>query len=384
MVQVQPGDWLGLLGGGQLGRMFCMAAQSIGYKVCVLDPDADSPAGAVADDHLVNDYLDPVSLEWLAARCKAVTTEFENVPAHALESLAQRCLVAPAAPVVAIAQDRMAEKRFIASIGIAVAPHRVVVRADDLHEAPASLFPAILKTARLGYDGKGQVVVADAHEARHAFDRLAQVPCVLEQKLHLRQEVSCIVCRGQDGATATFPVAENEHRHGILAVSIVPARVLPEVERQARALATRIAQALDYVGVLCVEFFVLDDGRLVVNEIAPRPHNSGHYSIDACVTSQFEQQARILAGLPLGDTCAFGAAVMLNLLGELWFDGGTRREPPWAQLLRDPRARLHLYGKREPRPGRKMGHVTLVADSREHAIEQARHAAGVLRLPLPR
>ena len=384
MVQVQPGDWLGLLGGGQLGRMFCMAAQSIGYKVCVLDPDADSPAGAVADHHLKADYLDPPALDWLAGRCKAVTTEFENVPARGLELMAQQCLVAPSARAVAIAQDRVAEKRFVDSVGIPVAPHRVVTRVDDLHELPATLFPAILKTARLGYDGKGQAVVADAHEARNAFDRMGQVSCVLERKLHLRQEVSCIVCRGQDGATATFPVAENEHRHGILAVSIVPARVLPEVEQQARALATRIAQALDYVGVLCVEFFVLDDGRLVVNEIAPRPHNSGHYSLDACVTSQFEQQARILAGLPLGDTSAFGAVVMLNLLGELWFDGGVRREPPWAELLRDPRARLHLYGKREPRPGRKMGHVTLVADSRDHAIEQARRAAGVLRLPPPR
>jgi 5-(carboxyamino)imidazole ribonucleotide synthase len=384
MVTVQPGEWLGMLGGGQLGRMFCMAAQSLGYKVCVLDPDADSPAGAVADHHLHADYLDAAALEWLAAKCKAVTTEFENVPAGALNQLATQVFVAPAAKAVGIAQDRIQEKRFVDTLGIPVAPHRVVTRTDELHELPSTLFPAILKTARLGYDGKGQAVVADAQEARNAFDRMKHVPCVLEKKLHLRQEVSCIVCRAQDGSSVTFPVAENEHRNGILAVSVVPARVLPQVEQQARALATQIAQALQYVGVLCVEFFVLDDGRLVVNEMAPRPHNSGHTTIDANHTSQFEQQARILAGLPLGDTTAHSPSVMLNLLGDLWFRQGDRKEPPWAEVLRDPRARLHLYGKREPRPGRKMGHLTLLGETREQALEQAVRAAKVLGLAPPR
>ena len=384
MTHVQPGEWLGLLGGGQLGRMFCMAAQSLGYKVCVLDPDADSPAGAVADHHLHADYLDPAALEWLAAKCKAVTTEFENVPAAAMQQLAAQIFVAPAAKAVAIAQDRVEEKRFVDMLGIPVAPHRVVTRTDELHALPDSLFPAILKTARLGYDGKGQALVADAHEARNAFDRMHHVPCVLEKKLHLRQEVSCFVCRAQDGSTVTFPVTENEHRNGILAVSVVPARVLPQVEQQARALATQIAQALQYVGVLCVEFFVLDDGRLVVNEMAPRPHNSGHATLDANLTSQFEQQARVLAGLPLGDTTAHSPSVMLNLLGDLWFRHGDRKEPPWAEVLRDPRAKLHLYGKREPRPGRKMGHLTVLGVTRDDALERAVHAAQLLGLAPPR
>ncbi|MCA3218746.1 MAG: 5-(carboxyamino)imidazole ribonucleotide synthase [Burkholderiales bacterium] len=384
MLTVQPGEWLGMLGGGQLGRMFTHAAQSLGYKVCVLDPDADSPAGAVADHHLHAGYLDAAALEWLAAKCKAVTTEFENVPAGALSQLAAHVFVAPAAKAVGVAQDRIREKRFVDSLGIPVAPYRVVTRSDELHELPSSLFPAILKTARLGYDGKGQSVVVDAHEARNAFDRMKHVPCVLEKKLRLRQEVSCIVSRSQDGSSVTFPVAENEHRNGILAISVVPACVLPQVEQQARALATQIAQALAYVGVLCVEFFVLDDGRLVVNEIAPRPHNSGHTTIDANRTSQFEQQARILAGLPLGDTSAHSPSVMLNLLGDLWFRHGDRKEPPWADVLQDTRAKLHLYGKREPRPGRKMGHLTLLGDTREQSIEQAVRAAKLLGLAPPR
>jgi 5-(carboxyamino)imidazole ribonucleotide synthase len=350
----------------------------------VLDPDADSPCGAVADHHLQAEYLDDIALDWLATHCRAVTTEFENVPAAALTRLAERCTVAPAAHAVSIAQDRVLEKRFIASHNIPVAPHAVIARIDDFTRATPALFPGILKTARLGYDGKGQARVADVHEAREAWARMGRVACVLEKRLHLRQEISCVVCRGADGATTTFPVSENEHRNGILAVSIVPARVSPELERQARFYAGRIAEALNYVGVLCIEFFVLDDGRLVVNEMAPRPHNSGHYTIDACVTSQFEQQARIVAGLPLGDTTAFAASVMLNLLGDLWFHGGGKREPPWAQLLADPRARLHLYGKKEARPGRKMGHVTCVASSLENALAQARQAATVLGLVPPK
>ncbi len=379
-----PNSWLGLLGGGQLGRMFTHAAQSLGYKVCVLDPDADSPTGAVADAHLQADYLDDAALAEMAARCLAVTTEFENVPAAALTHLAGHCRVAPAGSAVAIAQDRVLEKRFIASHGVPVAPHAVIARIDDFDTVSPGLYPAILKTARLGYDGKGQVVVDNAAQAREAWVRLGRVPCVLEKKLALRQEVSCVVCRAADGTSVTFPLSENTHRGGILAVGVVPARVLPEVERQARLHATRIAQALDYVGVLCIEFFVLDDGHLVANEMAPRPHNSGHYTLDACTTSQFEQQARILAGLPLGDTSAHAASVMLNLLGDLWFDHtGALREPPWAEVLRDPRARLHLYGKKEPRPGRKMGHLTLLAPTREEALAQAQHAAQVLGLAPP-
>ena len=379
-----PGSVLGVLGGGQLGRMFTQAAQSMGYKVCVLDPDGDSPAGAVADEHLRSGYMEDTALATIAKKCHAVTTEFENVPAAALMHLSAFCAVSPGGHAVAIAQDRALEKRFFAHQGVPVAPHAVIGRIDDFALAPSKVYPAILKTARLGYDGKGQVVVENEAQAREAWVKLGRVACVLEKKLGLRQEISCIVCRAADGSSVTFPCSENEHRHGILAVGIVPARVAPAVEEKARQYATLLAAALDYVGVLCIEFFVLDDGHLVANEMAPRPHNSGHYTIDACHTSQFEQQARILANLPLGDTGAHSASVMLNLLGDLWFHDGERREPPWAEVLRDPRAKLHLYGKKEPRPGRKMGHLTLVAPTRDEALAQAVRASQVLGLAPPR
>ncbi|MFN3566504.1 MAG: 5-(carboxyamino)imidazole ribonucleotide synthase [Burkholderiaceae bacterium] len=375
---ILPGEWLGLLGGGQLGRMFCMAAQSLGFRVCVLDPIDDSPAGAVADAQIVAGYHDRAALERLAARCRAVTTEFENVPAFSLEYLAPRCAVRPAASSVEVAQDRILEKRFVASHDIPVAPHAVIERIDDIDRLDPALLPGILKSARMGYDGKGQVQVATRDEAREAWSRLQRVPCVLEKRLDLRREISCVVCRGVDGETSVFPVAENEHRHGILAVTIAPARIEPHVAAHAQQLARAIAAALDYAGVLCVEFFVLDEGRLVVNEIAPRPHNSGHYTIDACVSSQFDEQARILAGLPLGSTEQLAPAVMLNLLGDLWFRHGQRREPPWAELLRIPGAKLHLYGKRDARPGRKMGHVTMLASSVEQALARANEAAALL------
>jgi len=379
--RIDPGEWLGLMGGGQLGRMFTQAAQALGYRVCVLEPTPDSPAGQVADEQIVAKYDDSVALDRLALRSQAVTTEFENVPSAALSRLAERVPVAPAPEAVAVAQDRVLEKRFIAAQHIPVAPHAVITRVDDFRSVDPQLFPAILKTARLGYDGKGQVRVASADAAREAWSRLNGVTCVLEKALDLRLEVSCIVARGADGDSATFPIAENEHRNGILAVSIVPARIAPELERQARHYATRIADALAYVGVLCVEFFVLEEGangRLVVNEIAPRPHNSGHYTIDACVTSQFEQQARILAGMPLGSTAQMAAAVMLNVLGDVWFDHTELRTPDWAEVLRVPGANLHLYGKAEARPGRKMGHVTVINGTVDAALARANEVARVL------
>jgi 5-(carboxyamino)imidazole ribonucleotide synthase len=379
--RIDPGEWLGLMGGGQLGRMFTHAAQALGFRVCVLEPTADSPAGQSADEQIVAAYDDPAALDRLATRCQAVTTEFENVPASALSRLAQRVRVAPAPEAVAVAQDRALEKRFVASQHIPVAPHAVITRIDDFRSVDPKLFPGILKTARLGYDGKGQEKVASADAAREAWSRMNGVKCVLEKALPLRKEVSCIVARGTDGDSATFPLSENEHRNGILAVSIAPARVSPELERQARQHATRIADALAYVGVLCVEFFVVDEGdsgRLVVNEIAPRPHNSGHFTIDACVTSQFEQQARILAGLPLGSTAQMAASVMLNVLGDVWFEQGNLRTPDWSGVLRVPGAKLHLYGKAEPRLGRKMGHVTAVNGTIEAALGRANEVARVL------
>ena len=378
---IAPGSWLGLLGGGQLGRMFCMAAQSLGYKVCVLDPGQDSPAGAVADDHLCADYLDEAALAELARRCRAATTEFENVPAAALAFLAQHCTVSPEAASVAIAQDRISEKRFLAASGVAVAPHAVITEASDFDRLDDALLPGILKSARLGYDGKGQAPVATAAEARVAWQAMGAVPCVLEQKLSLKLEVSVVVARTRAGVVTTFPVAENEHRGGILAASIVPARIDAALAQRAREAAIAVAAAMDYVGVLCVEFFALDDGRLLANEIAPRPHNSGHYTIDACVSSQFDEQARVLAGQPLGDSTLLAPAVMLNVLGDVWFDGDRMREPDWPAVLAVPGAKLHLYGKSEARRGRKMGHVTCLAPTLDEALASARAIRRELAIP---
>ncbi len=367
-----PGTWLGLLGGGQLGRMFCMAAQSIGFRVCVLDPAADGPAASVADRHIQADYLDEPALAELAQLCAACTTEFENVPAAALEFLASRCIVSPAAATVAVAQDRIAEKTFIESCGLECAPWAAIRSAADLESPDPALLPGILKVARLGYDGKGQARVDSALAAREAFDRLGKLPCVLESRLNLRTELSVVVARSFTGETAVYPVAQNTHRDGILAISSVPARIDPGLALRATSASVRIAHSLEYVGVLCVEFFVIDDDQLLVNELAPRPHNSGHYSIDACITSQFEQQARVLAGWPLGGVLQHEPAIMLNILGDSWFAGqygksDEAREPDWSRIVQHPRAKLHLYGKREPRLGRKMGHVTILDDSLERA-----------------
>jgi 5-(carboxyamino)imidazole ribonucleotide synthase len=380
-----PGSWLGLLGGGQLGRMFCMAAQSLGYKVAVLDPGNASPAGSVADRHLCADYLDPQALAELAALCHAVTTEFENVPATALDALSRSVRVAPAAASVAIAQDRISEKTFLAGRGFPVAPFRALRVPDDLRALEPALFPGIVKSARFGYDGKGQVHVASAGEVPEAFEAMQMQACVLERRLDLEREVSVIVARNDTAEVACWPIAENRHRDGILDVSIVPAQVSEALAKKARGIATAVAGALDYRGVLCVEMFVTRNGELVVNEIAPRPHNSGHYSIDACVTSQFEQQARVLAGMPLGATDQHTPAVMVNVLGDVWFAGAgensARREPAWSCVLAHGMAKLHLYGKAEPRRGRKMGHVTCLGSTPDAALATARAIKVELGIP---
>jgi len=363
--------------------MFAMAAASLGYRVCVVDPDPASPAAAVCEEHLQAAYDDPAALAALAERCRAVTVEFENVPAAALRSLAERLPVRPAAAAVAVAQDRIVEKRFMVDHGIAVAPHAAFTKGEDLETLPPSLFPAILKTARLGYDGKGQATVDSAAAALAAWQAQGSVACVLEQRLALKREFSCIVCRGADGEVATLPLIENAHRGGILAVSVVPARVPAAVTVEAEAIARRLAAALDYVGVLCVEMFLLEDDRVLVNEIAPRPHNSGHFSIDACAASQFEQQVRALAGMPLAEPTLLAPAVMLNILGDVWFRGGARAEPRWQDVLAVPGARLHLYGKREPRPGRKMGHVTCLGATPDEALDRAAAIAAVLGIEPP-
>ncbi len=375
-----PGATLGVLGGGQLGRMFAHAAQAMGYFTAVLDADADSPAGRISHHHIRTAYDDPDGLAQLASLCDAVTTEFENVPAVALAALAGQCPVAPAARAVAVAQDRAQEKAHFVACGVPCAPHAVIETAEQLAAVPTSLLPGILKTARLGYDGKGQVRVQTAAELAAAWVQLGRVPCVLEQMLPLAFECSVIVARGHAGATVHLPVQRNLHRDGILAVTEVhEGNVPPALASQAVEAAISIANGLQYVGVLCVEFFVLQDGRLVVNEIAPRPHNSGHYSQNACDVSQFELQVRTLAGLPLVQPRLHSAAVMLNLLGDLWFtQGDTAQTPPWEAVLQLPGAHLHLYGKSAAKHGRKMGHLNITAATPEAARATALQAAALL------
>ena len=377
---ILPGATLGVLGGGQLGRMFAHAAQAMGYFTAVLDPDATSPAGRISHQHIRSGYSDAHGLAELARVCAAVTTEFENVPAASLNQLAQTLPVAPAGSAVAIAQDRAAEKAHFVRCGVPVAPHAVIETPEQLAAVPADLLPGILKTARMGYDGKGQVRVKTPAELAAAWDSVGQVPCVLEKMLPLQLECSVIVARGADGAMVHLPVQRNLHRDGILAVTeVYEGNLPPALAAQAVAAAKSVAEGLQYVGVLCVEFFVLQDGSLVVNEIAPRPHNSGHYSQNACDVSQFELQVRTMARLPLTQPRQHSPAVMLNLLGDLWFaHGDAEQTPPWAEVLALPGTHLHLYGKRDAKRGRKMGHLNITAATPEAARATALKAAALL------
>ncbi|NMM82506.1 5-(carboxyamino)imidazole ribonucleotide synthase [Acidovorax sp. SRB_14] len=378
-----PGATLGVLGGGQLGRMFVHAAQAMGYFTAVLDADPASPAGLVSHHHIQAGYEDAAGLAELARLSDAITTEFENVPAAALAALAAQRPVAPAASAVAVAQDRAQEKAHFVRCGVPCAPYAVIETAAQLAAVPADLLPGILKTARMGYDGKGQARVATAAELAAAWEAVDRVPCVLEKMLPLALECSVIVARGADGMVVHLPVQRNLHRDGILAVTEVYESNLPQtLAAQAVEAAVSIANGLQYVGVLCVEFFVLEDGRLVVNEIAPRPHNSGHYSQNACDVSQFELQVRTLAGLPLTQPRQHSAAVMLNLLGDLWFaHGAAARTPPWDQILALPGTHLHLYGKHDAKRGRKMGHLNITAPTAAAARATALQAAELLGLP---
>jgi 5-(carboxyamino)imidazole ribonucleotide synthase len=382
--QASPSTWLGVMGGGQLGRMFAHAAQAMGFKVAVLEPAQDCPASHAADHLLLASYTDAAALLELGTQCVAVTTEFENVPAQSLALLAQHAFVAPSAACVSIAQDRLVEKQFFTDCasqsGVLPAPHQGIASQADIDALPDSLFPGIVKTVRMGYDGKGQVRVTSRDDVRAAFNAMQGVACVLEKMLPLDVEVSVLAARGADGQAVVYPIAENVHRDGILFTTTVPAASLSaDSTARAQKAALEIIARLDYVGVLCIEFFVLKDGTLVVNEMAPRPHNSGHYTIDACVTSQFAQQVRAMARLPLGEARQHSPAVMLNILGDLWFEGDSNqaREPAWDKLLALPGANLHLYGKDDPRRGRKMGHVTFVAASIEQA-QASLHAACLL------
>lgn len=384
-----PSTWLGVMGGGQLGRMFAHAAQAMGYKVAVLEPAADCPAGHAADHLLCASYTDASALAELGQQCVAVTTEFENVPAQSLAALAGQSFVAPNAACVSVAQDRLAEKKFFtecgAASGVLPAPHHAIAEVTDIDRIDPSFFPGILKTARLGYDGKGQIRVSSHAEVKAAFDTLGGVICVLEKMLPLAYEISVLAARGADGQAVVYPIAENVHRDGILFTTTVPGpHVTNDCAARAQAAALEIIARIDYVGVLCIEFFVLKDGSLVVNEMAPRPHNSGHYTIDACITSQFAQQVRAMARLPLGDPRQHSPAVMLNLLGDLWFSEGRidAVEPAWDQVLALTGANLHLYGKDDPRPGRKMGHVTFVAPTLAQAQQSLQSACQLLGIPL--
>lgn len=367
MTPILPPATIGVLGGGQLGRYAVMAAATMGYRTIVLDPDQSAPAGVVANDHLVAAYDDPAALRRLAFECDVVTTEFENPPAATLDELASTVVVAPRPRAVRVAQDRIAEKGFLVDNGFPVGPHAALVGIDDVVASAIVDAGAIVKTARLGYDGKGQRSVTGVADTLAAWADLGGVPCVVERRLDLDTELSVLVARTADGRVEAWPVAENRHVDGILDLTVVPAAVAPVVADRAVGLAMAIADALDYVGVLAVELFVVD-GQLLVNELAPRPHNSGHWTLDACVTSQFEQQVRSVCGLGLGDTSMTAPSVaMVNLLGDLW-DGG---DPDWSVVLDDSDAKLHLYGKSEARPGRKMGHLTVRSDVASAAAARA-------------
>lgn len=382
---LQPGSWLGLLGGGQLGRMYAQAAATLGYRVCVLEPDKNAPAAVVCEKHIAKPYTDPEALAELGSLCSAVTTEFENVPAASLEALAKSSKTCPSAHPVSITQDRFFEKSFIASAGAPVAPHLLIEKDEDCESVSAEYFPAILKTARLGYDGKGQVSVADPEELTAAFSSLGKVRCVLEKRLPLVREISVIAARNAQGETKTFPVCENQHRNGILAVSIMPARISDALATRAREIAAAIADKFDYRGVLCTEFFVLEGDELVVNELAPRPHNSGHATIEACVSSQYDQQVRAMTGMPLGSTEQVRYSVMINLLGDIWFDENDELRPVnWSEILALGNAKLHLYGKAQPRRARKMGHITCLGNTAEEAMACATRVCELLNLPLPK
>lgn len=375
---ILPGATLGVLGGGQLGRMFTQAARTLGYRVMVLDPDPTSPAGTFADYHLQAEYTDPQALQRLGHDCAAITTEWESVPATTLETLSAYCPVRPSADAVAVARDRIREKVFVHDLALPTANFYPIRSRDDLATAVAGLrLPALLKTATLGYDGKGQRLVQDLAQAERAFVELGERPCVLEEKVDLALELSIILVRAQDGAMQTYPVAENVHRNGILHISRVPANITPALAEQARDMAQRIATALDYVGILALEFFLTQRGELLINEMAPRPHNSGHYTLDACSCSQFEQQVRTLCGLPLGSTRLLTPVTMLNLLGDLW----NASAPNWQAVFALPEAKLHLYGKQHARPGRKMGHVNLLCASSEQGLQLAEQLFQSLRKP---
>lgn len=367
-----PGSTVGVMGSGQLGRMFAIAARRMGYRIHVFSPESDTPAGQLADLEVAAPYDDQAAIEAFASGVDVLTFEFENIPVCSVDWAAAHCAVRPSGKVLHICQHRLREKQFLAGAGIPVAPFAPVASETELLAALERIgVPSVLKTAAFGYDGKGQRKILSMEEASRIK---IEVPCVLERFIPFEAEVSVIVARGIEGQLATFPVCENIHRNHILDFTIAPARISGEVERSARSIACTIAEKLELIGILAVEMFLLPDSTLIVNELAPRPHNSGHYTFDACVTSQFEQQLRAICGLPLGSTELLRPAAMANLLGDLWEHG----EPDWAAAAAFPEVKIHLYGKTGPRPGRKMGHLTALSRDPDAALASVRDARASL------
>jgi 5-(carboxyamino)imidazole ribonucleotide synthase len=370
-----PGATIGLMGSGQLGRMFSIAARRMGYRVRVFSPEKDTPAGQFADREVTGAYEDESAVRNFAKALDLLTFEFENIPRQTIDWCAAECEVRPASSILHIAQNRLREKDFLSAAGIPVAPYRAVQSASELAAAARDIkTPAILKSAAFGYDGKGQRLIEQPDDLDEIWRDRPGDELILEQAVDFEKEVSVIVARGPDGSMATFPVCENMHRNHILDITVVPARIPAKVEKSAADLARAIAEKMDLIGLLAVEMFLQRDGNLLVNELAPRPHNSGHWTIEGCMTSQFEQHVRAVCGLPLGSTDILRPAAMANLLGDLWHAG----EPNWAAAVGVEGVHLHLYGKRQPRPRRKMGHLTALAPTAERAIEAVTTARDAL------
>ncbi|HVY72161.1 MAG TPA: 5-(carboxyamino)imidazole ribonucleotide synthase, partial [Verrucomicrobiae bacterium] len=368
---ILPGATIGVLGGGQLGRMFALAARALGYRIHIYSPEYDAPAGQVADREVVGEYEDEECLTGFAKHVQVVTFEFENVSSRATAIAAAHTPVRPAGHVLHISQHRLREKTFLRDNGFPVTPFRHITSLAELEKAAAELgLPAVLKTAGFGYDGKGQVKLTRLDELPAAWKTIGEVEAVYEAFVRFEKEISVIAARTLNGEIATFPVFENSHANHILDVTFAPAAIGPQLAAEARELAAGILEKLDVRGLLTVEMFVTTDGRVLVNELAPRPHNSGHLTIDACVTSQFEQQLRAICGLPPGSADLRQPAAMANLLGDVWSGG----EPDWRAALADPHVKLHLYGKAEARKGRKMGHLTATGSTVEEAVKRVTEA----------
>jgi 5-(carboxyamino)imidazole ribonucleotide synthase len=369
MKAVLPGAAVGVLGGGQLGRMFAIAARRMGYRVHTYSPENDTPTGQVADVEITASYSDLDRVREFARNVSVVTFEFENVPAEAAAAAAQFTDVRPAGSVLHTTQNRVREKSYLAAAGLPVTPFTPVESIESLRNAIARHgCPAILKTAGFGYDGKGQVRITRPENAEAAWDAIARCPAVLESFVDFECEISVVAARGLDGSFSAFTPVHNVHHRQILDISVAPAPLSEPVHNRAIEITRAVLEKLNVVGVLCVEFFVTRQGELMINELAPRPHNSGHYTFDACVTSQFEQQLRAVCGLPLGSTEQLRPAAMANLLGDLWSNG----EPDWAAACAFASVKLHLYGKLEPRPGRKMGHLTALGADADGTVRRAR------------